>query len=126
MVFSLETVLEIKKAATKVLTAVDEKKPAKDIMYAYADLIDMWESPGIVLFRRNYGNAITSMPGNAHMATWTGVLNGINDSRGDIGFVGDKEHRDRLYASLSRFLTGLCTLESCHLDDVNDHYSSRD
>ena len=108
------------------MATVDEKKPTKDIMYAYADLIDMLESLGIVLFRRSYGNAIASMPRDEHMRNWRGVLDGINDARMYLGFATHPSSlSNRFLVGVTGFYTGLSVLETAHIDDVNDHYSSR-
>jgi hypothetical protein len=124
MVFGQESVRELKTATSNVLNAVVEKRSPRDITTRFLDLAEMWDSPGIVLFRRSYGNAAASMPDVQHLQNWTNVVSGINNARAYTGFIMSGLSSDEFFRCLSVFYTGLSVLETAHIDDINDHYKN--
>jgi hypothetical protein len=122
MVFSIDSVVDLKKSAAEVWKSLDERRPSREVVDRFADLVDKWESPAVVLFRRAYGNACASMPDHYCLAVWKRINEGMNGSRCAMGFIDKIEYREFFYSSLTTFLNYLCVVESAHIPDINKHY----
>ena len=125
MVFNKDAVIDLKASAVKVLEAILGNEKLSDIHKAFNSLNEMWDSPGNMLFRRIYGHASISMPGDQHLKNWESVLVGMNTAKGiiDIAEYGYGKHC--LLANMTGFYTGLSVMESAHIDDINEFYADK-
>ena len=105
MVFSLGTVNDLKASASKVLEAVIENKNLLGVQNTFDNLSQMWESPSIVLFRRNYGHAAASMRSPEYFENWKNIVHGMNSANVNSKLIRYGNNRQRLLENMYGFYT---------------------
>lgn len=125
MVFNTDIVMDLKASAIEVLEAVVDNRNSSVIQSAFNKLNEMWNSSSLVLFRRIYGNAAISMPGDEQIVNWQNVVQGMNDAGIDVKFANYRNGTERLLQSMTSFYTGLSVMESAHLDDISKYYADK-